>query len=429
MVDDCCCEYETVDALNRDELQPLLKELVQKPFFRYFKVRLWCDCPFWMEDGMCHSRDCSVGECKEEEVPAPLKAKKSSRSPQQAAAAATGASQGPDPGSADSAPRRTLEALQDAAKLAAVDRSVDRAAFTEWVEADNPWTHDDESKDEESSYVNLVLNPERYTGYKGDSARRIWQAIYQESCFQDGSNDTCRERRVFYRLISGFHTSITVHVTTSFLHNERGGVENWGPHLEMFKWRVANFPDRLANLYFTFLFVLRAAMKASDYLSYVSYDTGNPQEDKQTAELVHALVANKRLGSACPMPFNEAELWKGDEGPQLFNALQRHFRNISAIMDCVGCERCRLWGKLEVLGIATALKILFSEEKPDTKCIIALHRNEVTALINTLSRFSEALRATAEMMVLLEKASLEKPAEADVSGAPATASSSDTKAQ
>lgn len=32
--------------------------------------------------------------------------------------------------------------------------------------------------------MNLALNPERYTGYKGDSARRIWEAIYQESCFQ-----------------------------------------------------------------------------------------------------------------------------------------------------------------------------------------------------------------------------------------------------
>ena len=32
----------------------------------------------------------------------------------------------------------------------------------------------------------------------------------------------------------------------------------------------------------------------------------------------------------------------------------------SAIMDCVGCEKCRLWGKLQVLGLGTALKILFS---------------------------------------------------------------------
>lgn len=32
----------------------------------------------------------------------------------------------------------------------------------------------------------------------------------------------------------------------------------------------------------------------------------------------------------------------------------------SAIMDCVGCEKCRLWGKLQVLGLGTALKILFT---------------------------------------------------------------------
>lgn len=32
------------------------------------------------------------------------------------------------------------------------------------------------------TYVNLQLNPERYTGYTGDSARRIWDAIYKENC-------------------------------------------------------------------------------------------------------------------------------------------------------------------------------------------------------------------------------------------------------
>lgn len=32
----------------------------------------------------------------------------------------------------------------------------------------------------------------------------------------------------------------------------------------------------------------------------------------------------------------------------------------SALMDCVGCEKCRLWGKLQILGLGTGLKILFS---------------------------------------------------------------------
>ena len=28
-------------------------------------------------------------------------------------------------------------------------------------------------------------------------------------------------------------------------------------------------------------------------------------------------------------------------------------------MDCVGCDKCRLWGKVQTTGLATALKVLF----------------------------------------------------------------------
>ncbi len=32
--------------------------------------------------------------------------------------------------------------------------------------------------------VNLIDNPERFTGYIGDSPRKVWMAIYQENCFK-----------------------------------------------------------------------------------------------------------------------------------------------------------------------------------------------------------------------------------------------------
>ncbi|KAJ3130069.1 hypothetical protein HK098_006781, partial [Nowakowskiella sp. JEL0407] len=35
----------------------------------------------------------------------------------------------------------------------------------------------------EGVYVNLNKNPERFTGYSGDSANRIWASIYNENCF------------------------------------------------------------------------------------------------------------------------------------------------------------------------------------------------------------------------------------------------------
>ena len=34
-------------------------------------------------------------------------------------------------------------------------------------------------------YVNLLLNPEGYTGYAGDDAHKIWNSIYNENCFND----------------------------------------------------------------------------------------------------------------------------------------------------------------------------------------------------------------------------------------------------
>ena len=35
-----------------------------------------------------------------------------------------------------------------------------------------------------AQYVDLTLNPERYTGYRGKSAHRIWRVIYKENCFR-----------------------------------------------------------------------------------------------------------------------------------------------------------------------------------------------------------------------------------------------------
>lgn len=40
---------------------------------------------------------------------------------------------------------------------------------------------------------------------------------------------------------------------------------------------------------------------------------------------------------------------------------RQHFWNISRIMDCVGCDKCRLWGKVQTHGMGMALSVLFSD--------------------------------------------------------------------
>lgn len=70
--------------------------------------------------------------------------------------------------------------------------------------------------------------------------------------------------------------------------------------------------------------------------------------------------------------------------------MRDHFRNISSIMDCVACEKCKMWGKLQTLGLSVALKIVLSEDTDE--CISGLQRNELIAFINTVRQLSESIR-------------------------------------
>ncbi|KAK1439712.1 hypothetical protein QVD17_05532 [Tagetes erecta] len=366
IVEECCCDYETINDINEGVLHPLLQELVKTPFFRYFKVKLWCDCPFWPDDGMCRLRDCSVCECSENEFPESFKTTSLNVLPKD------------DP------------VCQEGKPEAVVDRTIDVKSFRGWVEVDNPWTNDDETDNGEMTYVNLQLNAERHTGYTGPSARRIWDAIYSENCPRYAYGETCTEKKVLYKLISGLHSSISSHIAAEYLYDE--ATNKWASNLRLMHNRVLKHFDRVENLYFTFLFVLRAVTKATSYLDQAEYDSGNHVEDLRAQFLIRELVHDSRLEEACALPFDEAELWQGQGGPILRQQIQNQFRNISALMDCVGCEKCRLWGKLQVLGLGTSLQILFSVDdqgNPDPD--LQLQRNEVIALLNLLNRLSESL--------------------------------------
>jgi ERO1-like protein alpha len=94
-------------------------------------------------------------------------------------------------------------------------------------------------------------------------------------------------------------------------------------------------------------------------------------------------------------------MWKADHAGELREQLRFHFQNITGVMDCVGCEKCKLWGKLQFLGVATALKVLFAERScfapsltpAEMLAALKLERNEVIALINLLSKLAQSVAA------------------------------------
>ncbi|KAI8826710.1 uncharacterized protein EV422DRAFT_552090 [Fimicolochytrium jonesii] len=378
---DARCEYQTIEKVNR-ELSPILTSLVQTSFFRYWKTALHKDCPFWQENPLCVLRDCSVIEAEDSEIPEHWKT----------------------------------------ASLSVVDRSPLGSPFNfmekscEFEESDFCVVEDEWSTD--GSYVDLIKNPERFTGYSGESPERIWRAIYQENCFgypnqgsispllepadQDAEN-TCIERRVFYRLISGLHSSISTHICDQYLDRNTGV---WMRNLTCFADRVGNHPDRIQNMYFTYTILLRAIEKLSPFLrdhEVHHFCTGNGADTQKIEDLVTQVGD---LSAKCGPTFDETSMFVGPDSQILKEQFKTHFRNISLIMDCVGCEKCRLWGKLQISGLGTALKVLFSYgDKPE---LYRLTRGEVVALFNTLHRLSESVEALDRFRDLHEKQGLDQ---------------------
>eukprot|EP00775_Hariotina_reticulata_P013591 gene13591-13716_t len=390
------CTYSAVHKLNHQHVHPVVHSLVRTAFFRYFKVNIYCDCPLWPDDSMCALRACSVCECDNDEVPAPWLAA------EQESAKSCKAAKSPScdtEGCALEMEGQVDRSLEPGMKQQLITHSKG------WRGINNPWMAEGE-EDEQFQYINLLVNPERYTGYKGEHAHRIWSAIYNQSCFADGVD--CTEERVFYRLVSGMHASISCHLAADYLLDEQQG--RWGVNLAEFKARLGTpaVRDRVENLYFAYLFVLRAVLKAAPALTSFDYDTGLPEEDQHTRQLLAQLLSNTAIQESCPMPFDEGRLWKDDGAAELKATLQATFQNITRVMDCVGCEKCKLWGKLQTLGVATALKILFSAPDcsgslPPSEQLpfgeqVELERNEVIALINLLGRFSHSVETYNRLM-------------------------------
>jgi len=270
----------------------------------------------------------------------------------------------------------------------------------------------------EGDYVDLVVNPERFTGYVGEAAHRVWRAIYQENCFglseaswaseqsaaplsipntlgkpTSDSEPLCLEKRIYYKVISGLHASITTHICREDFNQITG---EWSPNLECFKRRVASNPERVQYMYFNTVLLLRAISRLGPYLSAYDYcSSGSHEEDTFTLEKLHNIInIAQKVGR-----FDETALFRGENANVLKAEFKDHFRNVTRIMDCVGCDKCRLWGKVQTTGIATALKVLFElDEKAldPTSNSNLLSRSEVVALINTLHRFSESLNAVGD---------------------------------
>lgn len=392
--DACGATFQAVESANH-RVRPLLKELVGTDFFKYYYLDLYGDnCPFSNDSATCGNRACAV-ETVDDEVSLPEiwragylgKFEKGS-------VTAEG------------------DINEDEVELSCVKENKAGLLFGKQANykqncTNNYCVPDDDRAGKDGVYVSLADNPERYTGYSGPNANILWSSLYNENCFgysgEEGEakssssvlgDDEDIEHRLFFRLISGFHASVSTHLCYSHLNTTTGV---WGPNLNCFLFRVGNYPERLTNLYFNYALVSRAVAKLRQYIDDVQFCPDASGYDQATRKQVLSLARSANTG---PHMFNETLVFSSREGLLLKEEFRRRFHKVSSLMDCVGCDRCRLWGKVQVSGYGTALKIVFeldeNEEDHDVKSkelIANLTRSELVSLINTFDRLSKSIEA------------------------------------
>ena len=77
----------------------------------------------------------------------------------------------------------------------------------------------------------------------------------------------------------------------------------------MYKWRLAAHPEYIKNIYFTFLFLLRATAHASQFLRNYEYRTGDEQQDAIVVAQVNKLL-NVDLLQSCSPTFDESKMFQ-----------------------------------------------------------------------------------------------------------------------
>ncbi|XP_067940008.1 ERO1-like protein alpha [Watersipora subatra] len=419
-VDDCSCTVESVDLFNNNQIYEQLTDLLATDYFKYYPVDLLTPCTIWKDEGTCSLSNCGVKACTEDEVPEGLKNGK-----------------GEENQSAKTAGKKYSEEAQEEGcrqvdetevTLSKIDKTISEAsneAFKTWSkhdDAQNDFCQLDDETSPTLEYVNLLLNPERYTGYAGPHANKIWTSIYKENCFIDKSPDDssyglpiagmCLEKRVFYRMVSGLHTSINTHLSARYYHPPKTAFDKgtWDLNASEFYDRFdpektyGHGPTYLRNLYFTYLVELRALAKAAPYLKDQLFYTGKKEYDEKTRETVAKLLD---VATNFPHHFDESKLFQG-EASQLKEEFRLKFLNISQIMNCVGCDKCRLWGKIQVRGMGTALKILFSGDDMSANSVLTsesshfqLNRVEIVSLFNAFGRLSTSIALIEEFRRLV----------------------------
>ncbi|KAL3944603.1 MAG: hypothetical protein SGBAC_001315 [Bacillariaceae sp.] len=252
-----------------------------------------------------------------------------------------------------------------------------------------------------NDYYDLEQFPEGYTGYDGSS---IWEYIHNKICFQNYGYDDDHWKADFNKAVSGLHSVVSAQIIRGIGEKVVSGEaftddEVWTDPDAEFSRRLGSSGDTplaIENMYFFYMILLSAVRSMRGQLLQ---DINAGVFDAETAAYLKNAVSlpifeNAVVGVAEQKLKNHAMQSPGD----LWEARMRS-RELLRIVNCVQCNKCRLHGKIAMMGLSTALQVLIGGPNGTVQDSSKIRRVELAALVTTLYKASRAIDLSQKMTV------------------------------
>ncbi|KAL7578424.1 hypothetical protein ACA910_012819 [Epithemia clementina (nom. ined.)] len=327
---------------NNEELFGCLEALREAPYFRFFSVDILASCEYMPQELFeCYTEGCEILPVDEDQIP---------------------------------------ENIRD------VDKDECEFELDGWARWDMP-TDD---------YYDIQEYNEGYTGYDGSD---VWNFIHERICFEGYDYSDDHWKADFNKVVSGLHSLISAQVIRGIqekIDNGEpfGASEVWTDPRAEFNRRLSRSgetPLAIENLYFLHMLLLTAVSKSRDRLLQ---DCSNGRFEANVVDDVRALLDCKLLGDSAigvaAKKLHDHATKDSDSVVALWEARMRT-RELTRIMNCVQCNKCRLHGKISTMGVSTALQLLVGKTGEGEDPTI-VHRVELATLLTTLHKCSRAIQ-------------------------------------
>lgn len=276
-------------------VNPILGEINESEFFKIFLVNIIRPCPFWPTSEKCKMNFCPI---EEEET---------------------------------KGNRTHVKIYKIDTNLTAED-----AEFTKHIPLDQyresngsqEWMID-EHLDEDAFFVDLLSNPERFSGYNGSN---IWYELYESNLKNMKFGTKGPHEDFLYRFISGVQVNVNSHIAHHYLFDmevNEAKLEDFEPNYSIFYERIGKHPDRIKNLFFAYTYLLHSLNEVGPLLAHFTYDStsqnANELLQSQLKWLVHYTRSLEGIEYNPPMNLTE-----------VMNTIKPTFRNITGLLDCIG---------------------------------------------------------------------------------------------